>query len=326
MIRRASRRLSNRHELHEPDLMSLTLTVLAAGMGSRYGGLKQIDPVGPSGETVLDYSVYDALQAGFDRVVFVIRHDIERAFRAAVGKRFEGCVDVSYAFQELSRVPEGFTVPGTREKPWGTAHAVWVCEELIDSPFAVINADDFYGADSYRVLAEFLRTETDDRKAHYAMVGFKLRNTLSAHGPVARGVCEVDDEQYLRSVTEHTHVVPRGEAAVSMDGNGGEHPLTGDEWVSMNMWGFTPSVFAQLRTRFASFLERHGREDRSEFFIPFFVDELIEDGLADVRVRPGTARWFGVTYRDDKPTVEQAIRQRIEQGDYPEALWARVVD
>jgi len=302
--------------------MNLTLTILAAGMGSRYGGLKQIDPVGPHGETILDYSIFDAMRAGFTRVVFVIRKDIEEAFRDAIGKRFEGRVDVAYAFQELSMVPDGFTVPDTRQKPWGTAHAVLAAKNTVDSPFAVINADDFYGEDSYRSLAGFLKGTRDDARAHYAMVGFVLRNTLSEHGHVARGICEADDNRYLQKVVERTKILKRGNAAVFLDEQEQEHPLTGDEWVSMNMWGFTPSFFERAEQEFEKFLSRHGQEEKSEFFIPLAVDALMASGQADVKILPTQSSWFGVTYREDKPSVVQSIQALTDRGDYPAPLWS----
>lgn len=302
-------------------MMRLNLTILAAGMGSRYGGLKQIDPVGPSGETILDYSIYDALRAGFNQVTFVIRRDIEKDFRAAIGQRYEGRVEVSYAFQELSMVPDGFTVPETRKKPWGTAHAVLAARDVVTSPFAVINADDFYGAESYEILSEFLQTVMDDAMAHYAMVGFILRNTLSEHGHVARGICESRNGQFLHGVTERTKILKRAPGAVYLDEDGTEHPLTGDEWVSMNMWGFTPSFFGHLQDRFAAFLADHGQEEKAEFFIPLAIDALMKQGKADVRILPSAAPWFGVTYREDKPSVVSAIRALVDAGDYPECLW-----
>ncbi len=301
--------------------MNSSLVILAAGMGSRYGGLKQIDPVGPTGETILDYSIYDALRAGFSRVVFVIRRDIESAFREAVGRRFEERVDVDYAFQELDLVPPGFTVPAGREKPWGTAHAVLAAASAVTTPFAVINADDFYGAESYAVLADFLDRAGDNDRAHYALVGFKLRHTLSEHGHVARGICTCDDELYLKAVTERTKIVKRGDAAIHVDDEGIEHPLSGDEWVSMNMWGFTPSYFRHAQEQFADFLNARGHEAKSELYIPYVVDQLIARGQADVRILPSTSPWFGVTYREDKPTVVSHIRKLVDAGRYPAPLW-----
>jgi len=302
--------------------MHLTLSVLAAGMGSRYGGLKQIDPVGPRGETILDYSVYDALRAGFERVVFVIRRDIEKDFRDIVGSRFEHRIDVDYVFQELNNVPDGFTAPDSRNKPWGTAHAVLAGKETIDAPFAVINADDFYGVESYRILANFLRDSLDDGKAHYAMVGFKLRNTLSEHGHVSRGICECDERLFLRGLTERTHIEKRGDGAGFTDASGNEHPLSGDEWVSMNMWGFTPSIFHHLEAQFAEFLSHRGGDDKSEFYITSVIDQLMARGQADVRILPSHGSWFGITYREDKSFVEAGIRDLIQSGTYPEHLWS----
>lgn len=300
--------------------MNPTLLVLAAGIGSRYGGLKQIDSIGPHGETILDYSLFDATRAGFDRVVFVIRRDIESDFREAIGKRFESITDVAYSFQELDRVPAGFTVSPTRKKPWGTGHAVLVGEDVVSSSFGVINADDFYGADSYRVLAEFLRNARDDRRAHYAMVGFRLRNTLSEHGHVSRGICDCDDASFLRGITEYTRIFKRGEAAAHEEEDGASRAFTGDECVSMNMWGFTPSIFGHLQRQFGAFLESRGQEDKSEFYLPAVVDALTAEGQADVRVLTTTANWFGVTYREDKPVVENHIRRLIQEGHYPERL------
>ncbi len=303
--------------------MGITLNVLAAGMGTRYGGLKQIDPVGPNGETILDYSVYDAMQAGFDRVVFTIRRHIEKDFREHVGKRFEGCIDVAYVFQELDMLPDGFTVPADREKPWGTGHAVLCASDVIHEPFVVINADDFYGAESYRLLAEFLNAPSEDRvSAEYALVGFKLRNTLSEHGHVARGICECDESMYLKNVVERTKVLKKGHAAVFLDESGQEHALSGDEWVSMNLWGFTPSFFHPLKEAFTSFLQESATQPKAECYIPWVVDKLIAKGVAKCRVLPTGSPWFGVTYREDKPHVERSIRTLIQEGAYPEALWS----
>jgi len=301
--------------------MKPTLVILAAGMGTRYGGLKQIDPVGPAGEAILDYSMYDALHAGFERVVFVIRRDIETAFRETVGRRFEQRVDVGYVFQELDRVPGDFVVPATRQKPWGTAHAVLAAADAVQTPFAVINADDFYGAESYATLARFLGQAGDDAKAHYALVGFKLRNTLSDHGHVARGICACDNDLYLQVVTERTRILKRGEAAVFLDETEQEHPLTGDEWVSMNMWGFTPSYFVHAERLFGEFLQSHGQEEKSELYIPSVVDALIGETLADVKVLPTASPWFGVTYREDKPSVVESIQKLVQAGRYPNPLW-----
>jgi len=296
---------------------SPTLLVMAAGMGSRYGGLKQIEAVGPSGETIIDYSIYDAFRAGFGKLVFIIRNDIEQAFKEVVGARFEKRIAVEYVFQELAMIPAGFQVPAGRTKPWGTTHAVLMAANAIREPFAVINADDFYGAESYRVLAQHLQSGSDD----YAMVGFILRNTLSDFGSVSRGVCQVSAAGFLEQVVELTSIERDGEAARSIDAAGQATKLTGDEMVSMNMWGFTPAVFAQLQDRFQSFLERNRSELKSECYLPTAVNELVTAGQARVRVLRSRDSWFGVTNREDRPRVVESIRALIDAGSYPPSLW-----
>lgn len=286
-------------------------------MGSRYGGLKQIDPVGPAGETIIDYSVFDALRAGFGKLVFVIRRDIEAQFKEIVGARFESRIPVEYVFQELDKLPPEFTVPAGRTKPWGTAHATLVAADTVREPFAAINADDFYGADSYRLLAQHLQSGTAD----YAMVGFVLRNTLSDFGSVARGVCQVDPENYLQGVVELTKIERDGAGARDTNPAGNVINLSGDEAVSMNLWGFTPGVFPQLRQSFQEFLERYGWDMKSEFFIPSVVNSLVVARKARVKVLRTNASWFGVTYREDRPRVVESVRQLIARGDYPEKLW-----
>ncbi len=294
-----------------------TLLVLAAGMGSRYGGLKQIDPVGPSGETIIDYSIFDAVRAGFGKLVFVIRHDIESAFREAIGARFEKRLPVEYVFQELDKLPAGFSVPPNRKKPWGTGQAILMAADAIREPFAAINADDFYGAASFRVLAEHLQSGSKD----YAMVGFVLRNTLSEFGSVARGACNVGPDGYLQGVTELTKIEKDGASAKYTDATGTLHRLSGDEPVSMNMWGFTPGLFAHLREQLASFLRKHGQDEKAELYIPTVVNELVKAGKERCRVLRSTDSWFGVTYREDRPFVVDGIRKLITRGDYPEKLW-----
>ena len=296
--------------------MKPTLLVLAAGMGSRYGGLKQIDPVGPSGETIIDYSIYDAMRAGFGKVVFVIRHDIEQTFREVVGSRFEARLPVEYAFQELNKIPAPFTVPPGRTKPWGTGHAVLMAEENIREPFAMINADDFYGADAFRVLSEHLRQTRIDSN-DYSMVGFTLRKTLSEHGTVARGVCQVDSAGKLARIVEMLKIEKVGHGARQ-----GDITLTGDEPVSMNFWGFTPTLFGYLRIELEKFLQQHGREEKSEMLIPTTVNSLVDSQRATCRVLRTTSTWFGVTYKEDRPLVIAGIRQLIESGEYPENLWS----
>jgi len=287
-------------------------------MGSRYGGLKQIDPVGPSGETIMDYSVFDALRAGFGKLVFVIRRDIEAQFKEIVGARFEKRIPVEYVFQELDKLPPEFSVPAGRAKPWGTAHAILMAADTVREPFAAINADDFYGAESYRLLAQHLQSGTAD----YAMVGFVLRNTLSDFGSVARGVCQVDPENYLQGVVELTKIERDGAGARDTNPAGNVIKLTGDEAVSMNLWGFTPDVFPQLRQSFQEFLERYGWDMKSEFYIPSVVNSLVVARKARVKVLRTNASWFGVTYREDRPRVVESIRRLIARGEYPERLWA----
>ena len=291
--------------------MSLTLVVLAAGMGSRYGGLKQIDPVGPGGETVLDYAVFDALRAGFTRVVFVIRRDFEAIFREKIGARYAGRADVDYVFQSLEALPPGFTPPAGREKPWGTGHAVWCARAALGENFAVINADDFYGADSFAQLARFLAPA---RGGDFAMVGFRLANTLSEHGVVSRGVTAAGPDPALHSIVEHTGIAP--------EEVGPGRKFSGEEIVSMNCWGFTPALFAGLDPQFREFLAARGGEPKSEFYLPAAVSAMIGRGGAQVRVLPTASTWFGVTYREDKPRVQAAIAGLVQAGLYPEKLWA----
>jgi UTP-glucose-1-phosphate uridylyltransferase len=282
-------------------------------MGSRYGGLKQIDAVGPSGETILDFSVYDASRAGFGQIVFVIRRDIEDAFRQSIGARFEQRVPVKYVFQEIDDLPPGFTVPAGRTKPWGTTQAVLAAAEVIHEPFAVINADDFYGQESFQSLSRHLLTESSG----YAMIGFILRNTLSEFGSVARGISAVDENGYLASVVEVTGI-ERDSGEIKA---GGGIRLSGDEIVSMNMWGFTPRVFDQLRAYFESFLEANSLDQRAECYLPNAVNSLIHSGESRVRVLPTSEAWFGVTYREDRPRVVESIGRLVSSGVYPERLW-----
>jgi len=295
-----------------------TLLVLAAGMGSRYGGLKQIDPVGPAGETIIDYSIFDAMRAGFGKLVFVIRKDIEQQFREIVGARFEKRIAVEYVFQELDKLPAPYTLPAGRTKPWGTTHAILMAEGVIRENFAAINADDFYGQEAYQVLAKHLIAGTAD----YAMVGFILKNTLSAHGSVARGVSRVDAHNYLTNIVEMMKIEPDGSGAKNTEADGQLTKLTGDEAVSMNFWGFTPALFPQIKVEFEKFLKKAGGEQKSECYIPATVGELVTSGRARCKVLRSSDSWFGVTYREDRPQVVESIRQLIAQGKYPEQLWA----
>lgn len=303
---------------NEPEL---TLVVLAAGIGSRYGGLKQMDPVGPSGEFIIDYSIFDALRAGFSRVVFVIRRDIEEAFRATIGSRVERHATVSYARQELADLPPGFALPPERKKPWGTGQAVLAAARDVRGPFGVINADDFYGRSSYAVLSRFLR-ETADDGARYAMVGFILRNTVSDHGHVARGICQVSPAGLLSTVVERTRIEKRGAAARFLDDAGQWQPLTGDELVSMNMWGFKPSLFDVLRREFPAFLQERGADPKAEFFVPTVVNGMIGRGAATTAVLTTPESWCGVTYPEEKECVAKRIRELVASGVYPPRLWA----
>jgi len=295
-----------------------TLLVLAAGMGSRYGGLKQIDPVGPGGETIMDYSIYDAMRAGCRKLVFVIRRDIEVPFKEAIGARFETRLPVEYAFQELDDLPAGFKCPAQRTKPWGTGQAILSAAKAIREPFAAINADDFYGMTSFRALAEHLQSGCDE----YAMVGFVLHNTLSEFGSVARGICRSDAAGFLEVVTELTRIEKRNGGIVHTNGDGLTCAMRGDETVSMNMWGFTPALFPQLQNQFTGFLQTNGQNEKAEFFIPAVVNDLIRTGQSKCRVLRTADSWFGVTYREDRPRVTAGIRTLVARGDYPERLWA----
>lgn len=290
-------------------------------MGSRYGGLKQLDPMGPGGETLLDYSVFDALRAGFGRVVFVIRRDFEAQFRREVGARFERLTDVDYVFQERGDLPGGFTTPATREKPWGTGHAVWSAREKMGAPFAAINADDFYGAEAYRALAGFF-AECDAAAARFAMVGYRLSRTLSEHGSVSRGICVVDETGWLQTVEERTRIERApGDGARYALADGAWAALTGGETVSLNFWGFTPAIFPLLEEKFARFLDKNLAEPKAEFYLPAAVAGMIDAGAAEVRVLPTDATWFGVTYREDQPTVAASLAALTEAGEYPARLW-----
>jgi len=302
---------------------SPTLVVLAAGIGSRYGGLKQMDPMGPAGEVILDYSVFDALRAGFGRVVFVIRRDIEEDFRRILGRRFEGRTEVRYALQQIDSLPPGRAAPAGRTKPWGTGHAALCAAACVDGPFAVINADDFYGAESFRVLAGFLSDPppASGGRDSYAMVGFRLDHTLSEHGTVSRGVCTTDADGYLVSVEELT-TIERTETGIrNREADGSCRALRDDATVSMNYWGFTPSAFAHLDRLFRKFLDARGGEMKSEFYLPTAVGDLLREGKARVKVLPTSASWIGVTNREDKPIVVAAIRSLVRGGAYPDPLW-----
>jgi UTP-glucose-1-phosphate uridylyltransferase len=304
-------------------MMKPTLVVMAAGLGSRYGGLKQIDPIGPNGEIIIDYSIYDAVKAGFGKVVFIIKEELKDVFYETIGKRIEKQIETAYVFQKLDDVPAGFEVPCDRTKPWGTAHAVMSCRKCVDTPFAVINADDYYGAESFKVLSKYLSNTSDKNGFYqYSMVGFVVENTLTDHGYVARGVCTVDSDDYLKEIHERTRIEKFGEVT--------KYTEDGENWVvipkgsivSMNIWGFTPSIFKELETRFPQFLES-GKDNilKAEYFLPEVVGSLLAEKKASCKVLTSNDRWYGVTYHEDKPLVKQAISDLIQKGVYPEKLW-----
>ncbi|MDF7826750.1 sugar phosphate nucleotidyltransferase [Pontiellaceae bacterium B12227] len=297
--------------------MKPTLVIMAAGMGSRYGGLKQLDPVGPNGETLLEYSIFDAIKAGFGKVVFVIRHDFENEFKEQVGRKFTDQIDVQYAFQSLEDLPDGFSLPEGRTKPWGTGQAVLACKDVVAEPFCVQNADDFYGAEAYQTIAAgFQALENGDS----CMVGYKLKNTLSPFGSVSRGVCEIQ-EGYLSEVNERTEIITNDSGTVQYIENGAVTDMTGEEMVSMNFWGFAPEFFQTLEEKFVAFLTEKGGELKSEWYIPDIVTRMMENGETKIKVLSSDAQWFGVTYPDDRPSVVKALQAMHDAGTYPAQLW-----
>ena len=299
--------------------MKPTLFVLAAGMGSRYGGLKQIDGLGPSGETIMDYSVYDALRAGFGKVVFVIRKDFEEAFRKAVISKYADKVPCEVCFQSVDKVPEGCTFNPERTKPWGTNHAVLMAKGLINEPFAVINADDFYGRESFQVLADYLKS-VEGTTGKYCMVGYRVANTLSENGSVSRGVCATDENGYLTDVVERTKIEKVGDKIIYTE-DGVDTEIAPNSPVSMNMWGFTPEYFEYVEKAFVEFLQARGQELKSEFYIPTLVNDMIRSGKATCKVLDTTSKWFGVTYAEDRPQVVMKINNLVREGVYPEKLF-----
>lgn len=300
--------------------MKPILLILAAGIGSRYGGIKQLDQVGPSGESIMEYSIYDAIRAGFGKVIFVINRKLEDDFRTIFQEKLQDRIAVEYAFQELDDIPPGFAVPPDRLKPWGTGHAVLAARHQIDAPFAAINADDFYGMTAYRLLAEFF-TRRSGQETAYCMVGFRLANTLSEHGTVSRGVCDVDGQGFLRTVVERTSICRKEEHIAYCDEQNLWHPLPDDTVVSMNCWGFTPEFIEPLQNGFVDFLQAQASHPKAEYFIPNRVGRLVEEGKATVQVLNTEDHWFGVTYREDKPTTTARIRELVKNGLYPTALW-----
>jgi len=299
--------------------MKPTLFILAAGMGSRYGGLKQIDGLGPNGETIMDYSVYDALRAGFGKIVFVIRKDFEEDFRKVVLAKYQDKVACEVCFQSLDKVPAGCTYNMERTKPWGTNHAVLMAKDIIHEPFAVINADDFYGQDSFRVMAEFLQS-IEGSQGKYSMVGYRVQNTLSEHGTVSRGVCATDEQGYLTDVVERTKIEEKGGVIVNSE-EGAELEIPQNTPVSMNFWGFTPEYFDYVEKGFVEFLKVNGQELKKEFYIPTLVNDLIKAGKATCKVLDTTSKWFGVTYAEDKPQFILKINELINKGVYPIKLF-----
>ena len=300
------------------------LVIMAAGMGSRYGGLKQLDPVGGHDQVILDYSMYDARRAGFETVVFVIKREIEEEFKARVGRRVERHMDVKYVFQAMDDLPEGYAVPEGRAKPWGTAQAALAARHVVDGPFAIINADDYYGPAAYREIYSYLRAHPDGERYAYAMVGYRVRNTVTEHGSVARGVCDVGGDGTLVDIHERTTIEKDGDdARYTEDGGQSWTALPGDTLVSMNMWGFTRSFLDEAEARFPAFLDKALVENplKGEYFLPSVVDQLIREDKAQVRVLPSEDKWYGVTYREDKPTVTAAIAAMTEAGLYPDQLW-----
>ena len=302
----------------------MTLIIISAGMGSRYGGLKQLDPLGPGGEFLLDYSIYDAIKAGFTKVVFVIKKENLELFRETVGERIEKAIKVEYAFQTIEDIPENGTIPEGRVKPWGTAHAVYCCRKYVDEPFAVINSDDFYGAEAFKCLADYLgKTQANDNIHRYSMAAYMLKNTLTENGSVSRGVC-LDKDGNLTSITEHTKIERLSDGRlINTDENGKIEELDENLHVSMNCWGFTPEFFGTLEKGLKDFFEINKGEklNKAEYYLLTAVQDEIDAGTATVKLLETDAKWFGVTYKEDRPKVVEAIRKLIADGVYPEKLW-----
>ncbi len=301
------------------DYMQPTLLILAAGMASRYGSMKQIEGFGPSGETIMAYSIYDAIRAGFGKVVFIIRNDFADQFKAIFEPKLKGRIEVDYVYQELNSFTNGFDIPSTRSKPWGTAHAILCAKDVIKEPFAVINADDFYGRDAFEKAAAFLINESNPEQ--HAIIGYELVKTLSANGTVSRGVCEVDENNHLISIAERTKIYAEDGKIVYEDGEG-KHEVPTNSSVSMNFWCFDDSIFYLTKQLFKKFLNEHGEEEKSEFFIPIVADAYIKDELGVIKVIPTSAQWFGVTYKEDAPGVQQSVTDLVASGVYPTSLWS----
>lgn len=302
------------------------LVIMAAGMGSRYGGLKQIDSVDEQGHIIIDFSIYDAIQAGFEKIVFIIKKEIEKDFKEKIGDRIAKLVEVEYVYQEVEKLPEGFALPEGRQKPWGTGHAILCCRDVIDGPFAVINADDYYGDGAFQMIYDALQKEQEKNACSYAMVGYVLENTLTENGSVSRGVCEVDEKGYLQGIVERTKIQKCSTGAeFSEDGGVTWQPIAADSTVSMNLWGFQASIMEELAASFERFLKEEVPDNplKSEFFLPSVVQQMLEDGRVSVKVLRTADKWFGVTYKEDKEKVVEAIAQLKRKGNYPEKLWEK---
>ncbi len=300
------------------------LVIMAAGMGSRYGGLKQIDPVDGEGHIIMDFSMYDARKAGFEKVVFIIKKENEADFKEAVGDRISKYMDVDYVFQEVDNIPEGYAVPEGRTKPWGTGHAILSCIQAVDGPFAVINADDYYGSEAFKLIYDYLAFHKDDEKYRYTMVGYKLGNTVTDNGHVARGICDMNEQGELVAIHERTRIEKRdGGIAYTEDEGATWIPVSAETIVSMNMWGFTNSILKELKDRFPAFLDKGIAENpgKCEYFLPAVVSELVEEGKATVAVLESADKWYGMTYKEDKPVVAAAIQEMKDRELYPENLW-----
>ena len=300
-----------------------TLVVMAAGMGSCYGGLKQIDPIDSHGNLIIDFSIYDAIKAGFEKVVFVIKHEIEKEFKDSIGDRISKYIKVDYVYQELDKLPKGYSVPEGRVKPWGTAHAILCCKDVIDGPFAVINSDDYYGPTAYKVVYDYLTTDKKSDKHSIALIGYRLSNTLTDNGYVSRGICVVEDGK-LKKIDERTHIEIDGENAKYTEDDGKTYvSLPGDSVASMNMWGYDSDFINELERRFPAFLDETAKTNplKGEFFLPFAVDGMLKDGIAEVDVLNTPDKWYGVTYAEDKPKVAAGIQSLKDNGVYPDILW-----
>lgn len=300
--------------------MQPTLVILAAGMASRYGSMKQTQSFGPSGETIMDYSIYDAIKAGFKKVVFIIREDFAESFKAAVEPKLKGKIEIVYVYQKLESFTEGQQIPAERTKPWGTAHAVLCCKGAVKEPFAVINADDFYGNDGFVKAYKFLTTDCNDK--NYGIVGYELKKTLSENGSVSRGVCEVDNQSNLISIAERTKIYRNEKGSITYEDEGSTHKVSEDSKVSMNFWCFAPNIFQITEQQFEQFLNENATNPKSEFFIPIVADYYTQKGLGKIKVIPTSAQWFGVTYKEDAPAVQASIKQLIQSSAYPDNLWA----